>query len=137
MLLGGLFLAFKSPKRTDDVKMSTVYLWTFLLCAAAPYVYVEVQTASKGKDLHAAVEATYSATPFNGEMRYYKVLSCSSNHAHVLLVGDDKADWGGLEHPVLSVNLNKDSSGKWKADKYTVLASGRLNEDRLVLPPYF
>lgn len=136
-VLATLLVVMKPMRSRDDAKPWKTFIGSFIFCLAAPFLYCEALTKAFGVPMADAVQKAYAESGINGPMRYYRVTSCNSDGAKVLVVGTDKQNWGGTDSPVISVTLVKDTSGKWKADSYRVMTSGRLNQDALVFPPYY
>lgn len=122
--------------KKDEFKSWRVMLLMFVLCFAGPYMYLEVMTAWHGKELDSAIKASYADLPVNGPMMYYKVRSFKPEKAVVMVVGNEKLDWGGTDHPQFQVTL-KPQDGKWKTVSYKVWNSERLNIESYVFPVYW
>ncbi|MBS1716173.1 MAG: hypothetical protein JSS72_00395 [Armatimonadetes bacterium] len=139
VLVTSIALGMRSPGRLVEARSSWIVFFCVLSTFSAPYMYIEALTNLKGREMADACKKAYASSDFNGQMKYYKLLSIHDDHAHALVVGvDDRgSEWGGVENPVLSVDLVRREDGSWKAETYKVLASGRLNQNNLVLPPYF
>lgn len=135
-ILASVFIMLKPVKDRDDTKPWRTFILVYLFVIASPYAYIEVVTRSYGQSMEAALNKAYDATSFTGPMRYYRVMSCRKDTARCIIVGTDKTEWGGDDTPVMSVNMIKDGD-KWKADSYKILTSGKLNQDSLVLPPFW
>lgn len=137
VVLSSIFLAFRPIKNVDEnAKPWTVMLLVWLLVIGAPYGFVEMQTKKHRIELDQAIKNAYSEADIRGNLKYYKIVSFRDNKARALVVGEEESEVAGIEHPVVSVELTKTSEG-WTAESYSILASGRLNQDKLVLPPYF
>lgn len=137
VIISTVYLAFRPMKNIDEqVKPWTIMLILFLLTLGAPYGFVEAQTKKHKSELATAVNDAFNRSDVKGGIKYWKIVSFSESKAKVLIVGEEDNDVSGKEHPVVSVELSKGKDG-WNAESYAVLASTRLNQDRLVLPPYF
>lgn len=108
----------------------------FILTISAPYAFVEMQTKKHRLEFADAVGDAYNEADVKGTLKYFKVVQYSDTKAKVIAVGQEDNEFSGMEHPVISVEMSKTTDG-WTASSYTVLASTRLNQDRLVFPPYF
>ena len=100
-----------------------------------PFLFVEANTKLFGKHMEKALKRAYNDGPINGKMQYYRITWYTPEHAQALIVGEEKAVWGGTDRPVMGVSLDK-KGGEWKAVSYHVIYSDRLNKDGLVIPPY-
>jgi hypothetical protein len=136
-ILASLLVMLRPVKDRDETKPWLTFVFSYIFVVAAPYIYVEVVTNMYGPPMKNAVEKGYGAAKFNGPMKYYRITGYTKESARVLVVGSDVEPWGGSDEPVVSVVVRRDKSGSWVADSYKVLTSGRLNQDNLVLPPYF
>ncbi|MEA2552648.1 MAG: hypothetical protein QOJ65_824 [Fimbriimonadaceae bacterium] len=121
----------------DEMRSWRVMLALFALCFAGPYLYNEVLTRIHGPELEKALKTAYADLPINGgHMIYYKVTSFGGNEAKVLLVSEEKMEWGGTDHPQISLVLQKQGKS-WKTISYKVLNSERLNKETYVFPVYW
>jgi len=136
-ILASLLVMFRPVKDRGETKPWISFIFCYIFVVIAPYAYIEVITKMYGTPMEDAVAKGYAAAQFNGPIKYYRIVSYDKQTARVLVVGTDVAEWGGTENPVVSVVLRKEHNGSWAADSYKVLTSGRLNQDNLVLPPYF
>lgn len=123
-------------KNRDEQRPGRVLLTYFILSLVLPYIAVEVMTRAVGKNMKDAIEAAYDEAHFQGPMLYYKVLYFAGSRAKALAVGEEKQDWGGMDRPVVNVNLVK-KGDKWVCDSYRIVCSDRLNKDGIVFPPYW
>ena len=123
--------------KKDEFKSWRFFLTMFVLCFAGPYLYLEVLTQWHGKELLPAINATYGDLPVNGPLLYYKVRSYGENQATVMVVGDEKLDWGGTDHPQFRLDMVKDTKGQWKTVSYKIWNSERLNVESYVFPVYW
>lgn len=135
-VLASLLIMFKPVKERDETRPWRTFGLVYIVVLIAPYCYIEALTRSYGKPMESAISKAYDATNFTGPLKYYRVMSCRNSTARVLLIGSDKTDWGGDDTPVVSVQMVKDGD-HWKAETYKVLTSGKLNQDNLVLPPFW
>lgn len=136
-VISSLLIMMKPVHVRDESKPWVTFILVYLVVLAAPYGYCEFLTRQYGQAIEPAVKKAYASVNCNGPMRYFRLTSYHGHVAKALLVGSDKADWGGMESPVISVTLNKSSDGSWQAESYKVLSSGRLNQDCFVFPPYY
>lgn len=120
----------------DEMRSWRVLLALFVLCFLGPYLYNETLTRIHGQELEHAIKAAYSDVPVQGHMIYYKVTSFKGDEAHVLVVSEEKEDWGGTDHPQIGLKLERKGKG-WKTTSYTVLNSERLNKEAYVFPVYW
>jgi hypothetical protein len=136
IILSMIWVATRPIKSRDEVKSWKVMLFMAIFCYASPYLYVEVMTNMQGpKMLHAMKEA-YNRTDVDGPIIYYKVLWYTPDHAKALVVGEERENWGGTDHPMVSVELSR-KGDSWVADSYKLVSSGRLNKDEFVFPAYW
>jgi len=122
--------------RKDDMKSWRVLLLMFVLCFTGPYIYIEVMTRWHGPELEHAINASYSELPLNGPMVYYKVRTFTSTNATVMVVANERLDWGGTDHPQVMINLENHGKG-WQTVSFKVLNSWRLNTESYVFPVYW
>jgi hypothetical protein len=122
--------------KKDDFKSWRVMLLMFVLCFTGPYLYLEVLTAWHGKELEPAIKDAFPDLNTNGPMMYYKVKSYTPTEARVMVVADEKLDWGGADHSQFEFTIDKTDKG-WKTTSYKVLNSGRLNIETYVFPVYW
>src|SRR4051812_6766696 len=122
--------------KKDDFKSWRVMLLMFVVCFAGPYLYLEVMTQWHGKDLEHAIKESYGDLPCTGPMLYYKVRTFSDTKATVMVVGTEKLDWGGTDHPQYKITLAKTDKG-WKTTSYNIWNSERLNIETYVFPVYW
>jgi hypothetical protein len=120
----------------DEMRSWRVLLALFAITFMGPYAYNEVLTRWHGPELDHAVKASYTELPLNGPLMYYKVKSYSGTKAKVMVVANEKLDWGGTDHPQVLISLEK--SGKsWHTVSYRLLNSDRLNKETYVFPVYW
>jgi hypothetical protein len=135
MILSFMWLTFRSTKKRGD----HAPFWTIAICMLVsvfgPFAFVETLTRVFGQDMEGAIKRAYRDGPIDGKMLYYKVRWFTGSTAQALVVGEERANWGGTDRPVMSVNLEK-KDGKWAAESYKLVYSDRKNKDGLVLPPY-
>lgn len=120
----------------DEMRSWRVLLGLFVVTFMGPYGYNEVLTRWHGKELEPAIKASYADLPLNGPMLYYKVKAYSKDKARVMVVANEKLDWGGTDHPEVMLNLEK-SGKKWQTVSYRLLNSDRLNKETYVFPVYW
>lgn len=101
----------------------------------APFAYVEILTKIAGPKIGVAVAHAYSVAPVDGPMQYYKVLKFDGKTARCLVVGQEPENWGGMDRPVLKINLTK-KGDNWVANSFEVIESAKLNENGMSFPPY-
>jgi hypothetical protein len=133
-LLTMLYIATRKFELRDESRPGRVFVIAFILASVGPFVFEEALTRTVGKSMKAVVTNTYDSTDFDGPMLYYKVAFYTGSTAKVIAVGEEKQSWGGLDHPVVSMNLVK-KDDKWKVSSYKVVLSDRLNKDGIVYPP--
>ena len=120
----------------DEMRSWRVLLLLFAVCFGGPYAYNEILTQMHGENVEKAVKAAYKETPFQGPILYYKVTSYRGDKAKVLVVAEEKQDWGGTDHPMMTFTLEKNGKG-WKTTAYKVLNSERLDRESYVFPVYW
>ena len=122
--------------KKDEFKSWRVMLFLFVFVFAGPYLYLEVMTRWHGKELEPAIKDSYGLLPCTGPMFYYKVRTFNATEATVMVVGNEKLDWGGTDHPQYKITLKKTDKG-WKTVSYNVWNSERLNIESYVFPVYW
>lgn len=137
MLLASFVLMLRSPSRRDEGKPWFTFIWVYLLVLAAPYIYCEVLTRKYGPLMDSSIQAAYKSASFSGPMRYYRLTGFKGTSATAIVIGNDNQSWGGNENPVIKVTLELKNDGKWKAESFKVMSSGRLNQDNFVFPPFY
>ena len=105
--------------KKDEFKSWRVMLLMFVLCFAGPYSYLEVMTAWHGKELEPAIKSAFTELPCNGHMFYYKVRTFNDKEATVMVVGIEKLDWGGTDHPQYKLTLKREGKN-WKTVSFNV-----------------
>jgi hypothetical protein len=134
-ILSFFWLTFRSTKKRGD----HAPFWTIGICllvtTIGPFIFVEVLTKFVGKDMESAIKQAYHEGPIDGKFQYYKVRFYTGSTASALVVGEERANWGGTDRPIMSVNLRK-KGNKWEAESYKLLYSDRKNRDNLIVPPY-
>lgn len=120
----------------DEMRSWRTLLALFILCFSGPYLYNEALTRVYGPEIEKAVQAGYMDVPLDGPLQYFKVTSVKDNKARVLVVAEEKQDWGGRDRPMVSLLLTKDK-GKWKSTSFRILNSWRLNRETYVFPIYW
>ncbi len=135
LILSFFWLTFRSTKKRGD----HAPYWTIAVClfltTVGPFLFVEVLTKLFGKDLEPAIKRAYNEGPIEGKFLYYKVRWYTGTKASALAVGVERANWGGTDQPIMSIELEK-KNGKWDFESYKLLYSNRQNKDNLVMPPY-
>ncbi len=107
-----------------------------LIVGALPFGYVEYLSRSKGPALRSAIHEWYrSDDAIEGKLVGQKVLAFTGSTATVLVIGQERSDWGGTDRPIIRLKLAKEG-GKWKAEGAQVLRSFRLGKDEFIFPPY-
>ncbi len=129
-----LYIMTRKFELRDEARPGRVFVIWFIIALAGPYILEECLTRTVGKSMKQVVASGYDSVDFDGPMLYYKVVFYTGSKAKVIAVGEEKQSWGGLDHPVVSMNLVK-NAGKWKVDTYNVIISDRLNKDGIVYPP--
>jgi hypothetical protein len=122
--------------KKDEFKSWRVMLLMFVVCFSGPYLYLEVMTRYHSKELDHAIKASIRELPLNGHMMYYKVRTFKDSKATVMVVGNEKLDWGGTDHPQYQLTLKKEGK-EWKTVSYKVWNSARLNIEAYVFPVYW
>ena len=124
--------------KKDEFKSWRVMLLMFVLCFTCPYLYFEVLTVWHGKELEPAIRGSFGDLPITdgSPLLYYKVRTYSATEAKVMVVGNEKLDWGGTDHPQFLITLQKDGKS-WKTVSYKVWNSERLNIETYDFPVYW
>ncbi len=134
-ILSFFWLTFRSTKKRGD----HAPYWTIFLCVlittVGPFIFVEALTKLFGKPLEAAIKRAYVEGPIEGKFKYYKIRWYTGSKASALIVGEERANWGGTDRPIMSVDLVK-NKGEWDVESYKLIYSDRKNRDGLVMPPY-
>jgi amino acid transporter len=131
-----LYLMTRRFEFRDEARPGRVFVIWFIIAVVGPYLFVETLTRSVGPTMSDAVKAGYDDADFRGPLLYYKVLFYTGTKAKVVAIGEEKQDWGGMDHPTVTMDLLFDD-GKWKMDSYHVAISDRMNRDGIIYPPYW
>lgn len=127
---------FRPIKQHDDFRSWRVTLALLLLAVAGPYGYGEVMTRMHGAPMEPAVRQLVEDAEVRGELEYFKVLTFSDAGARVIAVANERSDWGGIERPVIAINMVKED-GEWVAKEYNFVNSFKRGKDSVSLPPYW
>jgi hypothetical protein len=122
--------------KKDDFKSWRVMLLMFVFVFTGPYLYLEAMTSWHGKELDPVIKASYGDLPFTGPMLYYKVRTYNDKEATVMVVANEKLEWGGTDHPQVQLTLEKKGSS-WKTKSYKIWNSERLNIETYIFPVYW
>ncbi len=131
-----LWVLWRPIRERDEMRSWRVLLFLFVCTSLAPYAWGEVLTRMYGKAMNGAVEQVIDELKINDGLRFYRVLTCWHEKARVIAVGQERANWGGTERPVIAISMVKTSKG-WTADSYTIVNSMERNKDSVTLPPYW
>ncbi|MEZ0325547.1 MAG: hypothetical protein ACAH95_06555 [Fimbriimonas sp.] len=134
-ILSFFWLTFRSTKKRGDHAPYWTISICLLLTTIGPFIFVEALTKVFGKDMEAAIKRAYMEGPIDGKLQYYKIRWYTGSSASALAVGEERANWGGTDRPIMSINLEK-KNGKWDFSSYKLLYSNSKNKDSLVMPPY-
>lgn len=131
-----LFSMTRSIKKVDDAQSWRTILVLFVFFVFAPYGFCEAMTKAVGEDLTDQAKRVMKSEGVNGELRFYRVLYYTGDKARIVVVGLEKARWGGTERPVLAATLTRDGED-WKISDEVVVNSMERNKDSMTLPPYW
>lgn len=132
-----LFVVTRPVHIRDDFRPWKSFIISFVLALALPYVAFEFMTKKFGPSMKKTVEYGLAEAEIDGELQYYKVLFSDGKTATVLAIAEEKADWGGMDRPVVRMKLKKKSETKWALESYMVLVSDDLQKDHVVFPPFY
>lgn len=127
---------FRPIKKHDSFLSWRVMIGLHMFFLAAPYGYVEFMTNQYGEPMKDAVEETLLEGSPKGELQYYKVISFKEDKARVIAVGLEEARWGGMEKPVMAINMEK-KDGQWESVEFNWVTSDDRGHDSVSLPPYW
>lgn len=136
LVLTFLYVIMRPVNSRDELKSWRVLSVFFVLSITAPYIWAEVWTRLVGQNMEHAVNQALDDANIDGDLRYYKVIYYNGKTARVVAVANGKANWGGTDHPVVAVTLDK-AGEKWKVASYRVVSSFNMNEDGFTFPPYY
>lgn len=131
-----LFVVTRPIEARDEMRSWRTWIVMYILTFAAPYGYSEFLTRYYGMGLKDTVETALSEAGIGGELRYYRVIRLDENHAKVIAVNLEPADWGGTERPVVALSLLKTKKA-WELDSYKVVNSDSRNADGWTFPPFY
>lgn len=131
-----LVTLFRPIKKHDNMLSWRVFIVLYIFFLLAPYGYAEIMTRMYGAPMAKVVEETLLEGTPNGKLVYYKVLSCYEGKARVIAVGRERSKWGGMESPVMAINL-VEKDGKWESIEYNWVTSDDRGHDSISLPPYW
>lgn len=135
-LVAFVIAMFKVGPGKPEFSFGKTLAFCLLGAGATPFLYVEYMTRTKGPALQSAIHAWFRADDsIEGKLVGQKVLSMSGNSATVLVIGQEKSDWGGADRPIVRLHLTREG-GKWTTDGAKILRSFRLGKDEFVFPPY-
>jgi hypothetical protein len=137
IILSFLILTFRTTKKRGDGSPFFTIFFCFLLTVVGPFIYVEVLTKAVGKKIEPAIKTAYLSSPLGrkAKYQYFRITWYTGSMAKAIAVGEERANWGGTDRPVLGVDLVRDGT-TWKPKAFSVIWSDRLNKDGLVMPPY-
>ncbi len=135
IILSMLIQLLRPMKNRLESNSPLVCLFCLLFTFTAPFAYVEILTKMKGNEIKDAVALGYQDMPIEGGLHYFRILSWSGDRAKVLVVGEEKESWGGLDRPMATLILSRERQG-WKTDNFNMLHSERLDKDSIMFPPY-
>lgn len=135
-ILTCLYLMTRPLQERDELKSWRVMIFLSIFIGVTPYGAIEVLTRIVGGPMADAVESAVDDAGIKGKLNYYKVVWFTGDHARVLAITEEPADWGGTERPVIRVKLEKDGE-EWRAVTYDIANSVERNKDGIVFPPYW
>lgn len=127
---------FRSVKKTDDFKSWRWILAFFIGVGVAPYGYAEVMTRMHGEGMEKAAKSILKAGKVNGKLAYYRVMKSGSESAEIVIVADEKGQFGTPERATIAATLIK-KDGEWKAKSYDFVNSFKRGKDSSTMPPFF
>ena len=136
VLLTGIVALFRPIKQHDDFKS---WRWMFGLTLgviALPYLYAEIVTRTQGAQFKPAVMDVMEGAEVEGKLAFYKVTLLRGDKARIVIVADDRAEWGGTERCIITAQMTK-SGNRWEASNFRVLSSFRRGRDASSIPPYW
>lgn len=123
-------------KMRDEMRSWRVLLFTFGLSFLLPYGYNETLTRVFGDQLQEAIEDGYARIPIDGPLQYYKVTEFKKGKARVLVVAQERQEWGGVDRPMVWIDLVKEE-GRWRTDSYKIANSLKFNREQYIFPVYW
>jgi hypothetical protein len=131
-----LYIMTRRFEFRDEARPARVFIIWFVIALIGPYAFVETLTRTVGTRMKDVVGQVYDDADFSGPLLYYKVVFYTGSKAKVVAIGEEKQSWGGMDHPVVAMNLVRDTEG-WKLDTYRIVESDRLNKDGIIYPPFW
>ncbi len=135
-VLSGIILSFRPIHGRGDSSPGKFVFALFVLLAGGPYLYADILTRMKGRDMLDTVEDVLAKENVNDGLRFYRVVSASSDRARVVAVGLESETTGFTQRPVFAITMVK-KDGTWKAEDVTVVNSINRNADSASIPPYW
>lgn len=131
-----LYIMTRRFEFRDEARPGRVFVMWLIIALIAPYAFVETLTRTVGVRMKDVVGQCYDSTDFSGPMLYYKVVFYTGTKAKVVAIGEERQNWGGMDHPVVAMNLVREDDA-WKIDTYRIVESDRLNKDGITYPPFW
>lgn len=127
---------FRPIKKHDNLLSWRVFIALYVFFILAPYGYAEVMTRMYGETMVEAVDEIFHYECPNGKLTYYKVIYCKGDKARVIAVGRERSKWGGMETPVMAINMER-TNGQWESVEFNWVTSDERGHDSISLPPYW
>ena len=131
------FALFRKVEKNDDFKSWRLLSVLAVICAAAPYAYVEVLTRMHERDIDKAITAALKKAKVDGELSYYKVKAANDQTADIIVVAREKTTLTDNESCVMKMQLVNDPKKGWKVGEYEFVNSFKRSKDAVTFPPYW
>lgn len=126
---------FRSTKN-DDFKSWYWIVGFSTLTGLGPYLYHEHLTRKWSPTFEKPAAAVLKQAQVAGKIAYFRVLSVSDSSAKLVVVANEKGQFGEPERTVLEVEMVK-RTDKWAPKKYGFVNSFKRQKDSTTMPPYW
>lgn len=126
---------FRSTKN-DDFKSWYWIAGFSLLTGLTPYLYHEHLTRKWSPTFTKPVASVLSQAKVAGKVAYFRVVSVKDSTAKVVVIANEKGQFGEPERTVLEVEM-ENRGDKWAPKKYSFINSFKRQKDSTTMPPYW
>ncbi len=126
---------FRSTKN-DDFKSWYWIAGFSVLAGVGPYLYHEHLTRKWSPTFEKPAAAVLRQAQVAGKLAYFRVVSVSDSSAKLVVVANEKGQFGEPERTVLEVEMVK-KTDKWSPKSYSFINSFKRQKDSTTMPPYW
>lgn len=109
-------------------------LW--LVTLILPYSWVEIQTKRAGSEFDPVIDRAYKLDQIAGTFVYAKVQHAWGSDAKIIVVSEEKEEWGGTYRGLYQL-ISKKDGGEWALEEVRPINTLRGDSAGFVFPPYW